>query len=116
MSAIPGIRKFVKVVQKGWGHEEWIANSAAYCSKLLHVDKGKKCSLHFHEHKMETFHILKGRIQLEVEGDMDYLSEGMIIDIWPYQHHRFTAMVDSIILEVSTQHFESDTTRIEPGD
>lgn len=111
------IRGFVKVVKKGWGREEWIENSPLYCAKLLHVKYPKKCSLHFHEKKFETFHMLSGTVLLEIDNETYKFLPGDTVDIRPYQEHRFGGIdEDSMILEVSTQHFESDSVRIEKGD
>jgi mannose-6-phosphate isomerase-like protein (cupin superfamily) len=111
------IRSFIKVVPKGWGREEWVSNSALYCGKLLTVLPSKRCSLHYHEQKTETFHVLKGQIKMELEGEVRFMTPGMTVDIFPYQKHRFTGVEEvNVILEVSTQHFEADSIRVEVGD
>lgn len=111
------IRGFVKVVEKGWGREEWIENSPLYCAKLLHINRDKKCSLHYHEKKFETFHMLSGCVLLGLDGETYIFELGQIVDIRPYQEHMFMGINDcSVILEASTQHFESDSIRVEKGD
>ncbi len=57
-----------KYVQKVWGHEEWTHNSELYCGKLLYVNHGAACSLHYHIKKTETFTVVRGRVKLEM-GD-----------------------------------------------
>jgi hypothetical protein len=47
-------RQPVQIVPKGWGREIWIANGDLYCGKILEINKGKKCSLHFHKIKTES--------------------------------------------------------------
>jgi len=54
----------VKFVPKGWGWEKWLANSELYCGKLLYVVQGKRCSVHFHKLKDETFYVHKGELTL----------------------------------------------------
>lgn len=54
----------IKIVSKGWGFEKWITNTEKYCGKLLYVIKGKKCSLHYHKLKDETFFIHSGKVIL----------------------------------------------------
>ena len=107
----------IKEVKKGWGKEVWLANSALYCSKILYVHRGLKCSIHYHHKKTETFFMLEGAVYLEVEGTKVQFNEGDMITIHPYQLHRFTG-IDTVskILEVSTQHFEDDSVRTERGD
>ena len=32
------------------------------CGKLLHVEPHKKCSVHYHKLKKETFYVIKGSV------------------------------------------------------
>ena len=50
--------------EKGWGYELWIVNNNLYCGKILHFDKGKKCSWHYHKIKQETFYVQKGKLKI----------------------------------------------------
>ncbi|MDO8659561.1 MAG: cupin domain-containing protein [Candidatus Parcubacteria bacterium] len=54
----------VKFVPKGWGFEKWVDNRAEYCGKLLYFVKGRKCSLHYHKLKTETFYVHQGKIMV----------------------------------------------------
>jgi len=65
-----GLRVPTKHV-KGWGYELWPANSPLYCMKILHVDEGKKCSIHFHRKKHETFYPVGGLVSLEFWPEVD---------------------------------------------
>ena len=49
---------------KGWGYELWIVNNKNYCGKILHFNKDKKCSWHYHKLKHETFYVQQGTIEL----------------------------------------------------
>ena len=108
-------------VPKGWGKELWIANTPLYCGKKLILHKGKQCSLHYHKIKDETFFVQSGKLTMELRypdgrreervmktGDSLHLPPGVI--------HRFTGIEDCEIFEFSTQHFDEDSYRIEPGD
>ncbi len=64
-------RKPVNVVKKGWGGEVWIANNELYCGKLLRLDKGKKCSLHYHKLKTESFYLHKGRLLMRIMESLE---------------------------------------------
>ena len=108
---------------KGWGHEEWIANSALYCGKILVLEKGKKCSIHEHKLKDETFYILEGKVQIDMypEGypgrmERKIMTSGVVLHIPPLTPHQFYGIEDSRILEISTQHFEEDSYRHVKGD
>ena len=110
-------------VPKGWGYEKWIVNNEKYCGKILFVVKDRKCSLHYHKIKDETFYVQNGKIVLHYgmdektarnywttlgRGDTFHIPVGMI--------HQFSALKDSEIIEISTQHFDEDSYRIEKGD
>lgn len=102
---------------KGWGWEDWIVNNELYCGKILHFKKGKRCSLHYHKKKTETFYILNGDIMLQL-GTLKpiFMGKGMTITIEKEVSHRITAITSANILEISTHHEESDSYRIEKGD
>jgi mannose-6-phosphate isomerase-like protein (cupin superfamily) len=108
--------------EKGWGYEIWIHNSSDYCGKILVVFAGKKCSLHHHERKKETFYVQSGRIWMRTVGEDGEKSEfemlpGDVLEIPRGLKHQFRGISEtSEILEVSTQHFESDSIRTEKGD
>lgn len=108
-------------VEKTWGYEEIICNDSEYCGKLLRISKGRNGSMHYHLNKKETWYILTGKIKLEsidkentarlewtlVPGDVVTLNKGVI--------HKITGYEDSIIVEISTLHEDSDTYRVEPS-
>lgn len=103
------------IVEKSWGKEEWIVNNELYCGKILTCIRGKWSSnglYHYHKLKDETFHILQGSVILDIEGKEYTLNEGDTFRIKPNTKHRFTSLTDiSKILEISTQHFDSDSYR-----
>ncbi|MGH7149270.1 MAG: cupin domain-containing protein [Planctomycetota bacterium] len=108
-------------VPKGWGEELWVHNDPLYCGKILRLKRGKRCSLHFHKRKTETFYLQSGRVRMELRHP-DGRSEDLVmkpgdsLEIYPGLVHRFSGIEDSEIVEFSTQHFEEDSYRIEKGD
>lgn len=113
----------IKFVSKGWGFEKWIHNSSLYCGKLLYFVKGKKCSWHYHKLKDETFYVNSGKILLYY-GDNDdiensnkiILEKGENFHVYKGLRHRMEALEDTELFEFSTEHFDSDSYRIEKGD
>jgi mannose-6-phosphate isomerase-like protein (cupin superfamily) len=109
-------------VKKGWGSERWLHNGS-YCGKVLTVKEGKKCSFHYHKIKDEVFYLDKGEIIVRY-GHSDnialaeeiHLNEGESFHIPTGLRHQFEAVQDSIIVEFSTHHEDSDSIRIIPGD
>ena len=116
-------RKPVHFVKKGWGGEVWIANNELYCGKILRFDQGKRCSLHFHKLKTESFYLHSGRLLLRImksheatEVEEFELVAGECMDIAPGLVHQMVALEDSELFEFSTQHFEEDSYRLVKGD
>lgn len=103
----------VDIVPKVWGYEKWLENNDKYCSKLLSLNKGYQCSLHYHKVKDEMFLVTKGHVRLELGDEVIHLRDGNFIRIPPGTKHRFTGIEDSLIMEVSTHHDEGDSCRLE---
>jgi len=101
-----------KEVPKVWGHEEVIVNRG-YCGKKLVLNKGFRCSMHYHKLKDETFYILSGKVLLEIGMKKQIMLPGDSMLIKPGQKHRFTGLEDSEIIEFSTHHEDSDSYRDE---
>lgn len=110
------VRKPVAVVPKGWGREVWLANSSDYCCKLLEFERGRRCSLHYHERKRETFYLLSGHVLVKHRGKTFSMFSGECLDIGPGQPHQVFAVEDSVIIEASTEHFDEDSVRLIKGD
>jgi len=102
-----------KEVEKVWGKELWIANNEAYCGKILAVNKGYRCSIHYHKIKDETFYILTGKVLMEVAGESRVMKPGDTVRLIPGTYHRFTGLEDSQIAEFSTYHEDDDSYRTE---
>lgn len=107
---------------KEWGYEIWIHNSPHYCGKILHFNKYARFSMHFHIKKLETWYIQSGKfnlryIQPDTAKTCDFrLSPGMVIDVPRGVPHQLHCLEEGDIFEVSTEHYDSDSYRVAPGD
>jgi len=109
--------------EKSWGAEYWLVNSEKYCSKILKVDVDKAGSIHTHKLKTETFVTLIGQAKVEIweshakEPHCVLKGDCFTVTIRPGQYHRLSNIGDETVyvLEVSTEHFEEDSYRIQPG-
>ena len=109
-----------KFVKKEWGHELIFHNDDEFCGKLLVFPKsGSSFSMHYHMLKNEAWYVQAGSFEFDwidtEEGQLyhSYLQPGQCVDINRGQPHKLTSMkANSIIFEVSTQHFDSDSHRI----
>ena len=113
----------MKHVPKGWGWERWIVNNEEYCGKLLFFEKNKQCSWHFHKLKDEVFYVQSGRLLVKYsdednieEANEIVLEAGDNFHVYRGLRHRMIALQDTELFEFSTQHFDSDSYRIEKGD
>lgn len=110
-----------EIVFKGWGSETIIHNSDLYCGKVLMVGKGFEGSGHFHLNKTETWYLQSGLLRITTINPETAQQESVIMKPMETYHipkgkvHKMFAIEDSVIFEVSTQHFDSDTYRISPG-
>lgn len=102
-----------KTHKKVWGSEEWIVNTPEYCGKILNLNSGFRCSMHYHQKKDETFYLIEGKILLEYGSKRRIMVPGESQRIEPGVSHRFTGLDDSRIVEFSTHHEESDSYRQE---
>lgn len=101
----------VKVVDKVWGNEVWFANSNLYCGKILNLKQGYRCSMHCHKEKDETFYVLDGKVHMIVNDEERIMEKGDTVKLKPNDWHSFGGILSSVILEVSTQHFDDDSYR-----
>lgn len=111
-----------EVHPKQWGQELWLFHCSDYTAKFLDFNAGAQGSLHFHVDKHESWHLLEGEIEVttidtDTAAQSVYtLRVGEMIDIPRLCPHQVKAIQKSRILEVSTQHSESDSYRVSPGD
>lgn len=104
-------------VEKPWGYEIWYALTEDYAGKILHVDRGHRLSLQFHEQKDESCYLLTGRVLLIKGPTADELTEQTLGpgQTWrnrPGDVHTIEALEDSDVLEVSTPHLD-DVVRLQ---
>ena len=77
--------------------------------------------MHYHIRKEETWCVTRGKLKLEyfdlvkAERLERLLEEGDVVHLKPCTPHKLTALEDSTVFEVSTQHFSEDSYRVEKG-
>lgn len=112
-----------QIYPKGWGYEKWIINCELYCGKVLHFDKSKRCSFHYHKLKTETFYLQSGLLKVlhSLEDEIEQAQElilrpGDSFHVPIGMRHQMIALEESELFEFSTQHFEDDSYRLMKGD
>jgi oxalate decarboxylase/phosphoglucose isomerase-like protein (cupin superfamily) len=104
-------------VEKPWGYELRWAITDRYCGKIIHIDRGMALSLQYHVQKDEWIHVDSGAMELQLEddnGEMEThrLTPGMTAHIRPGRRHRFVALEDTDLTEVSSPEID-DVVRLE---
>jgi mannose-6-phosphate isomerase len=104
-------------VDKPWGYELRWAITDRYLGKLIHINQGHSLSLQYHVQKDECIYLQSGAVDLQLEndnGEMEThrLAPGMSAHVRAGRRHRFVAVEDSDVFEVSSPEID-DVVRIE---
>ena len=109
---------YIKKVAKPWGYElHWVKEDAPYMGKVLHINKGKRLSLQYHDAKLESWLLISGRAKLIWENSKGNLKETELQLKMGYtchlgQRHRLAGITDCDVIEVSTPEI-GNTYRLE---
>ncbi len=97
--------------------EFWIANEteAGYCGKYLFVFEGQTCPEHMHKRKLETFFVVKGRLEVMYDGNRYDLGTGDVLRVEPGRPHRFSGVEPTLLLEVSMPSIIDDNFFSDPA-
>lgn len=81
----------------------------AYCKKLILQLPRQKHPYHFHKKKEETFQVLFGDLEVEIEGHRKNLHAGDSLVVHNAEWHKFQTANGVIVEEISTTHFNDDS-------
>ena len=84
--------------------EVWIANEleAGYCGKYMFLFAEQTCPSHCHHDKVETFFIVRGRVQINYGERSMTLKPGDTLKVETGIYHSFTAIDEpALLLELS---------------
>jgi mannose-6-phosphate isomerase-like protein (cupin superfamily) len=105
------ITEKVHVVEKPWGHEEWLSVTKRYVLKKLVLKKGARFSLQYHKKKEESLYLITGKIKLTLGKadksgrlEVSVFKRGETLHLLPKTIHRAEALEESVIIEASTPH------------
>lgn len=108
---------FLKVVEKPWGREIWLALTDKYAFKVIESKAGFRHSLHYHARKHEHVYVESGVLQIEWENESGemvtlMLRPGDVVENKPGRKHRAMAIEDVRLIEVSTPELD-DVVRLQ---
>lgn len=110
-------RLTVKCILRPWGSERVIGETAEYMGKILRYRAGQAGGLQLHRTKDETFHLVSGKASVWFEaegGDLEVFTmrSGGSVHVPAGAPHRFEAITDCVVFEVSTP-VHDDRVRLE---
>jgi D-lyxose ketol-isomerase len=80
-----------------------------YCKKLIVVLPRQKHPYHYHKIKEESFQLLWGDLEVEIDGARRKLEVGDIVLVEPGRWHKFHSLDGAVFEEVSTTHLNDDS-------
>ena len=80
-----------------------------YCKKLIAVLPGQQHPMHMHKVKEETFQLLYGDLEVEIDGKQREMKPGDIQTVLRGQKHSFASRTGAVFEEVSTTHVKNDS-------
>lgn len=106
-----------KFVEKPWGSELIWTHTDRYVGKLISINAGARLSLQYHHEKDESIYVVAGTLNLHLEdsnGDVEIrrMAPGEFARIQTGRMHRFEAVTDTKVIEVSTPELD-DVVRLE---
>ena len=84
---------------KVWGKRHRILLTDTVEIDYLELKANTFCSRHSHNHKINLFHVLKGKVRIDSEFGKVILREGQAFKVSPPLKHRFVALEDSEMIE-----------------
>ncbi len=85
-----------------------------YCKKIIALLAGQRHPEQFHKLKEETFHVLYGEIQLELDSVAEVRRAGDVVTVERGVRHAFFSPIGAIIEEISSTHYKDDSYYTDP--
>ncbi len=103
--------------ERPWGRYEVLQEGATYKVKSIHVNPSKRLSYQRHQKRSEHWYVTDGSGEVTLDGKVQVVSRGSIIEIPQGMLHRIsnTGSSELILIEVQTGSYfgEDDIERIE---
>ena len=80
-----------------------------YCKKLIVLLPGQDHPTHAHQKKEETFHVLHGSMDLELNGERRRVRPGEMVTVERGSPHAFSTEEGVVCEELSTTHYPYDS-------
>ena len=80
-----------------------------YCKKIIIVLPGQTHPEQYHKQKEETFHLLYGDLELNLDSSAKNCKVGDVVVVEPEVRHMFSSKNGAIIEEISSTHIKDDS-------
>lgn len=101
----------MRVTYKPWGKEEILFIGDKYMVKRLTMNFGCRCSLQYHEHKIETIYVLGGVLLIHDKlGNVVKMESGDFRTIVAGEIHRMEGGSDPQVVYLESSTPETDDT------
>lgn len=99
------------VILKPWGSETLLEINGKYMVKLLFMKANHRCSLQYHEKKIETIYVVEGELRIYSGSSQERLSyksylPGDAVTFFPGEIHRMEGVTDCKYIEASTPELD----------
>jgi len=105
----------IYIEDRPWGRFEKFHENQLSTVKLIYINPNSRLSLQYHRDRWEFWKVIKGTVQVELDGKITEVKEEENIVIPKGVKHRVKALDNNcVILEISYGRFdENDIVRIE---
>ena len=69
----------------------------------------------FHKKKKETFHVVFGTVDIQLDGESSSIKTGDVVTITPEVRHAFSTQGGCVIEEISSTHYVDDSYYTDPS-
>lgn len=107
---------YIETLERDWGEEIFVAQTAHYLGKVLKMHAGTKGGLQRHAEKDETFYLVSGEALVRFDNGFGLVTvemhPGESYHVPPGAPHQVEAVTDCVFFEASTPHYD-DRIRME---
>ena len=89
------------LIKKIWGTRQRILENDLSEIDYLVLDKDSACSIHNHDHKINRFILLTGKVYIKSDLGTYELKHNIPFDVHPPLYHQFIVDEDSTMIEVA---------------
>jgi len=84
-----------------------------YCKSYVVMCAGQHYPIHYHKIKNESFYVLRGELNLSVDGVGYILSPGEMLHVERGSDHSFWTLTGCVFEEISTMYIPNDSVYLE---